>query len=46
MVPAGCFSGLPIGLSFIAGPFSEGALIQMAYAFEQAKPVRRAPELE
>jgi amidase len=45
-VPAGFVFDLPIGLSFIAGPFSEGALIQMAYAFEQATPVRRAPELE
>ena len=44
-VPAGFVSGLPIGLSFIGPPNSEKALIEMAYAFEQASAARRAPEL-
>jgi amidase len=42
-VPAGYVSGLPIGLSFIGGPFSEKALIGMAYGFEQASRVRKPP---
>ena len=44
-VPAGYVFDLPAGLSFIGGPFSEHALIKMAYAFEQAAQARRAPEL-
>jgi amidase len=43
-VPAGFVQGLPIGLSFIAGAYSDKQLIDMAYAFEQASQVRRAPE--
>jgi Asp-tRNA(Asn)/Glu-tRNA(Gln) amidotransferase A subunit family amidase len=31
-------------LSFIAGAYSDKQLIDMAYAFEQASKVRRAPE--
>jgi amidase len=42
-VPAGFFRGLPVGLSFIGGAYSEKHLIDMAYAFEQATKVRRAP---
>jgi amidase len=45
-VPAGFISGLPIGLSFIGGAFSEKQLIEIAYAFEQAGPVRRPPTLQ
>ena len=44
-VPAGFVSGLPVGLSFIGPAFSEKALIEIAYAFEQATLVRRPPEL-
>ena len=44
-VPAGSVFGLPIGVSFIGGPFSEQRLIQIAYAFEQATRARRAPLL-
>ena len=42
-VPAGFFRGLPIGVSFIAGAYSDEQLIHMAYAFEQARKARRAP---
>jgi amidase len=42
-VPAGHVFGLPVGLSFMGAAWSEGALIKLAYAFEQATKVRRAP---
>ncbi len=42
-VPAGFVAGLPIGLSFVGGAFSESTLIRLAYAFEQATKHRRAP---
>jgi amidase len=42
-VPAGFTFGLPIGLSFIGPAWSEGALIRLAYAFETATKVRKAP---
>ncbi|HVS09575.1 MAG TPA: amidase, partial [Planctomycetota bacterium] len=42
-VPAGAVYGLPIGVSFFAGPFREGELIAIAYAFEQATRHRRSP---
>ena len=44
-VPAGFVAGLPIGLSFVGKPWNEKQLIEIAYAFEQATGVRRAPEL-
>ncbi len=44
-VPAGFVSGLPVGLSFIGRAYSEKRLIEIAYAFEQATSVRRAPDL-
>lgn len=42
-VPAGYVFGMPVGLSFFGGAYSEGKLIKMAYAFEQATKARRAP---
>ncbi|WP_312518328.1 amidase [Massilia sp.] len=42
-VPAGQVRGLPVGLSFVGGAWSEAALIGMAYAYEQASRRRRAP---
>jgi amidase len=42
-VPCGFVHGLPCGLSFVAGAWSEGPLIAMAYAYEQASLQRRAP---
>jgi amidase len=43
-VPAGQVSGLPVGVSFIGGAFSEPVLIRLAYAFEQATQARRSPQ--
>jgi amidase len=42
-VPAGDVVGLPIGISFIGGAYSDARLIQLAYAFEQAGYVRKPP---
>jgi amidase len=42
-VPAGYVHGLPVGLSFVGGAWSEATLIGMAYAYEQASRRRRAP---
>jgi amidase len=42
-VPAGFVHGLPVGLSFFAGAWSEPKLIGFAYAFEQATHARRPP---
>ncbi|HMC23387.1 MAG TPA: amidase [Thermoanaerobaculia bacterium] len=43
-VPAGQAFGLPVGLSFFAGAWSEAKLIKFAYAFEQATKRRKKPE--
>ena len=43
-VPAGYIFGLPIGLSFFAGAWQEPMLIKLAYAFEQATKIRKAPQ--
>ncbi|SMO91868.1 amidase [Fodinibius sediminis] len=45
-VPMGYIDGLPAGISFFGRAWSEPVLIEMAYAFEQAKPVRKAPALQ
>jgi len=42
-VPAGVAFGLPVGLSFVAGPWQEGRLLGLAYAYEQASRARKAP---
>ncbi|PSR27836.1 MAG: amidase [Sulfobacillus thermosulfidooxidans] len=39
-------AGKPLGLTFTAGAFQESLLIQLAYAFEQATKVRKAPVLK
>ncbi len=43
-VPAGYVFGLPVNISLIGGPWQEGKLIRLAYAFEQAGQVRRPPQ--
>jgi amidase len=42
-VPAGFVFGLPVGVSFMAGAFSEPTLIKIASGFEAATMARRAP---
>ncbi len=42
-VPAGFDHGLPVGLSFFAGAWSEPTLIKLAYSFERATRHRRPP---
>ncbi len=39
-VPAGFAFGLPVGLSFVAGPWQEGTLLGLGCAFEQATHAR------
>ncbi|HSQ29919.1 MAG TPA: amidase [Gemmatimonadaceae bacterium] len=42
-VPMGFVRGLPVGISFVGGAWSEATLLKLAYAFEQAAPARRKP---
>jgi amidase len=42
-VPAGFVRGLPVGISFFGGAWSEPALLKLAYAFEQAVQARKPP---
>ena len=42
-VPAGYVFGLPVGISFFGGAWSEPKLIKYAYAFEQATKARQTP---
>ncbi|HEV2350896.1 MAG TPA: amidase [Terriglobia bacterium] len=43
-VPGGFVFGLPVGISFFGRAWSEPTLIKLAYAFEQATQLRRAPQ--
>jgi amidase len=43
-VPAGLDHGLPVGISFMAGEWTEPKLIRLAYAFEQITKARQAPK--
>jgi amidase len=43
-IPMGMVHDLPIGFSFFGQPYTEGELIKMAYAFEQASPQRVRPK--
>jgi amidase len=42
-LPMGEVSGLPVGISFIGGAWSEAKLIALAYAFEQRTHARKPP---
>jgi amidase len=42
-VPMGYTFGLPLGITFMGLAWSEPTLLKLAYAFEQATKVRRAP---
>ena len=42
-VPAGFVTGLPVGLSFIGSMNTDKAVIEIAYAFEQASKIRKPP---
>ena len=43
-LPMGMIHELPVGISFVAGPYQEAEIIKLAYAFEQATKQRRAPK--
>jgi amidase len=42
-VPMGVVSNLPIGMSFIGGPYQEASLIGLAFAYEQSSHLRQKP---
>ncbi len=42
-VPCGFVYGLPVGFSFFGPAYSEGPLLAIAYAFEQATKARKKP---
>ena len=42
-VPMGYAFELPLGITFMGRAWSEPALLKYAFAFEQARKVRRAP---
>jgi amidase len=42
-LPAGYRFGLPVGITFMGRAWSEGTLVRLAYAFEQAATPRRPP---
>lgn len=43
-VPMGYIDELPVGISFFGRAWSEPVLLEIAYAFEQATTVRKAPQ--
>jgi amidase len=43
-VPAGYIFGVPVGISFMGGAWSEPVLIKLAYSFEQATKYRKPPQ--
>ena len=45
-VPCGKAYDLPVGLSFFSGAYQEGAIISLAYGYEQATKNRMKPEFK
>ena len=45
-VPAGYVQGLPMGITFIGGRWAEPELLGLAFDYEQATQVRRAPKFK
>ncbi|MBB5395473.1 amidase [Mucilaginibacter sp. AK015] len=45
-VPMGAWHDLPMGLSFVGSAWSEGKLISLAYAYEQASKRRTPPKFK
>jgi amidase len=43
-VPMGLIFGLPVGVSFFGKAWTEPRLIEIAYGYEQATKMRRAPK--
>ena len=43
-LPAGWSSGVPVGVELLGRPFADAELVALAYAFEQASDLRRAPQ--
>lgn len=44
-VPMGLVKGLPVGLSFIGPKWSDGMILSLGYAYEQASHMRAEPRL-
>jgi amidase len=42
-VPVGYGFGLPFGISFMGRAYTEGVLLKLAYAYEQAASIRKPP---
>jgi amidase len=42
-VPVGYAFGLPLGITFMGRAYTEGVLLKLAYAYEQAAPMRKPP---
>lgn len=45
-VPMGLFHGLPVGISFYSGPYTEPALISIGYSYEQSSLKRQKPAFQ
>ena len=45
-VPMGYVHGLPVGLSFVGGPYTEATLLSLGYAYEQATKHRKTPTFQ
>jgi Asp-tRNA(Asn)/Glu-tRNA(Gln) amidotransferase A subunit family amidase len=44
-LPAGWTDELPVGIELLGRPFDDARLVALAYAFEQASEIRRAPRI-